>query len=168
MSKREKIALVICLIAAVWFGSAYSDRVNEYNELSASYQTLQYEYDELSAINKTTEAAYEDARLQIDDLSNKINRLNNENASLYKTVNDLRALAEDLMSSKSNSASSSYTSSNYPYNSAPKQQVTYYVWCSRTGTKYHSRSNCSNMKNPIYTTLDNAIASGRTPCSKCY
>ena len=161
MLKREKIALVICLIAALWFGSAYSDRVNEYNELSASYQTLQYKYDRLSDINKETEAAYE-------DLSGQIDQLNRENASLSKTVGDLRALAEKLSSSKSNSASSSYASSNYQYNSAPKQDVTYYVWCSRTGTKYHSRSNCSNMKNPIYTTLDVAISAGRTPCSKCY
>lgn len=42
------------------------------------------------------------------------------------------------------------------------------VWLSRTGTKYHSNPSCSNMKNPIEATEDEAIAAGRTACSKCY
>lgn len=42
------------------------------------------------------------------------------------------------------------------------------VWLSRTGTKYHNNPNCGNMKNPIKSTLDDAIASGREPCKKCY
>jgi glucan-binding YG repeat protein len=42
------------------------------------------------------------------------------------------------------------------------------VWVSRTGTKYHSKSNCSNMKNPSHKTLSEAESLGRTPCSKCY
>lgn len=46
--------------------------------------------------------------------------------------------------------------------------VTNTVWLSRTGSKYHSSPSCSNMKNPTETSLDNAIAQGRTPCSKCY
>ncbi len=42
------------------------------------------------------------------------------------------------------------------------------VWLSRTGEKYHCDPNCGNMKNPIKSTLDEAIASGREPCKKCY
>ncbi len=42
------------------------------------------------------------------------------------------------------------------------------VWVSRTGTKYHSNPNCSNMKNPSHQTQSEAEAIGRTPCSKCY
>lgn len=42
------------------------------------------------------------------------------------------------------------------------------VWLSRTGKKYHCDPNCGNMKNPIKSTLDEAIASGREPCQKCY
>lgn len=42
------------------------------------------------------------------------------------------------------------------------------VWLSRTGKKYHCDPNCGNMKNPIKSTLDEAIASGREPCEKCY
>ena len=35
------------------------------------------------------------------------------------------------------------------------------------GTKYHSRSSCSNMENPIEVTLDYAISLGFTKCSRC-
>ena len=42
------------------------------------------------------------------------------------------------------------------------------VYVSRTGTKFHSNSRCSNMKNPLYMTREEAESRGRTPCSKCY
>ncbi len=41
------------------------------------------------------------------------------------------------------------------------------VWCSRTGSKYHYIPSCSRMKNPTEMTLQQAIDSGRQPCSKC-
>lgn len=42
------------------------------------------------------------------------------------------------------------------------------VWITKSGKKYHSHSGCSNMKSPYQVTKDNAIDSGRGPCSKCY
>ncbi|OUP26947.1 DUF4236 domain-containing protein [Faecalibacterium sp. An192] len=51
---------------------------------------------------------------------------------------------------------------------APAQQQEVMVWISATGSKYHSRSSCSNMKNPSQVTLEQAQALGLTPCKKCY
>ncbi len=42
------------------------------------------------------------------------------------------------------------------------------VWISGSGKKYHSHASCSNMKNPRQVSLSEAIAMGRTACSKCY
>lgn len=42
------------------------------------------------------------------------------------------------------------------------------VWVSSTGSKYHSKSNCSGMKSPSQISLETAIRRGLTPCSKCY
>ena len=42
------------------------------------------------------------------------------------------------------------------------------VWISGSGTKYHSKSSCSNMKNPWQVTVEEAQAQGRQPCKKCY
>lgn len=50
---------------------------------------------------------------------------------------------------------------------APVQNMGRTVYASRTGNKYHYVATCSNMKNPISMTLQEAIDSGRTPCSNC-
>lgn len=36
------------------------------------------------------------------------------------------------------------------------------------GTKYHSKSTCSNMKNPVEVSKETAIADGFSPCARCY
>lgn len=36
------------------------------------------------------------------------------------------------------------------------------------GTKYHSRSSCSNMDNPSHVPLSTAISRGFTPCKRCH
>lgn len=42
------------------------------------------------------------------------------------------------------------------------------VWIPKSGSKYHSYSGCSNMKNPSQVTQAQAIAKGYTPCKKCW
>ncbi len=42
------------------------------------------------------------------------------------------------------------------------------VYISKTGKCYHSKSTCSNMKNPSAVSIEKAISMGREPCSKCY
>lgn len=43
------------------------------------------------------------------------------------------------------------------------------VWVpTNGGTKYHSRSGCSNMKNPKQVSLETAEANGYTPCKRCH
>lgn len=43
-----------------------------------------------------------------------------------------------------------------------------YVYISRTGSKYHSNSSCSNMNDPGYVPLSKAQQMGLEPCKKCY
>lgn len=42
------------------------------------------------------------------------------------------------------------------------------VWVSGSGTKYHSKSSCSNMKSPKQMTLEEAEEQGYEPCKKCH
>lgn len=53
---------------------------------------------------------------------------------------------------------------------APVDEVIDYVYIagSGNGKKYHSRPGCSNMKNPIEISKDDAQARSYTPCKKCY
>lgn len=41
------------------------------------------------------------------------------------------------------------------------------VWIPKSGSKYHSSSTCSNMKNPQEVTLSQAISRGYDPCKRC-
>lgn len=42
------------------------------------------------------------------------------------------------------------------------------VWIPKSGTKYHSRSSCSNMKNPSKVTITQAKNRGLVPCQRCH
>jgi hypothetical protein len=42
------------------------------------------------------------------------------------------------------------------------------VWIPQSGSKYHSSSSCSGMKNPQQVSIDDAISMGYTACKKCY
>ena len=42
------------------------------------------------------------------------------------------------------------------------------VWIPRSGSRYHSHSGCSRMKNPSKVPISKAISRGYTPCGKCY
>ena len=41
------------------------------------------------------------------------------------------------------------------------------VWISGYGSTYHSRSSCSNMRDPWQVTISEAQSMRRTPCKKC-
>lgn len=41
------------------------------------------------------------------------------------------------------------------------------VWIPKSGSKYHSKSTCSNMKNPLQVTFPEAKDGGYEPCRKC-
>jgi hypothetical protein len=52
--------------------------------------------------------------------------------------------------------------------SSVSEETEQMVWIPKTGAKYHSKSTCSNMKNPRHVTLSDAISRGYGKCSKCW
>ena len=55
-----------------------------------------------------------------------------------------------------------------PAPAAPTEKPVVYVWIPESGSKYHSRSNCSGMDNPQKVTLEEAQAMGYTACKRCH
>lgn len=47
----------------------------------------------------------------------------------------------------------------------PQEQM---VWISNTGSKYHSKSGCSGMKDPQQVPISQAQSMGLTACKRCY
>lgn len=68
------------------------------------------------------------------------------------------------------------TSNSIDKKTKPKENVTVVaensqgsmVWITQTGSKYHSTSSCSNMKNPSQISLEQALSKGYTACKKCH
>ena len=53
----------------------------------------------------------------------------------------------------------------------PEQEETVgnLVWVpTNGGTKYHTKSTCSNMKDPMQVSEETAIENGYTPCKRCH
>lgn len=74
----------------------------------------------------------------------------------------------DRSNSSSNSSSGGGSSSGGVTVPAPEQGDNL-VWVPvNGGTKYHSYSGCSKMKNPRQVSRETAEANGFTPCSKCW
>ena len=48
------------------------------------------------------------------------------------------------------------------------KNVTVMVWIPKSGSKYHSHSGCSNMKDPSQVPLADAVSQGYEPCKRCY
>lgn len=66
-------------------------------------------------------------------------------------------------SSSQSNKSSSTSSSNQSHHTNSAM-----VYIPKTGKKYHSNANCSNMKNPSQVSLSEAQSRGFTACKKCY
>lgn len=64
--------------------------------------------------------------------------------------------------------SSKYLSASKPSETSQQESNTVMVWIPQSGSKYHSKSSCSKMKNPSQISEETAISRGYTPCSKCY
>ena len=54
------------------------------------------------------------------------------------------------------------------YSNNAKQINDPYVWIVKEGKKYHSRSDCSNMKSPYQVKKSEAEKMGRGPCKRCH
>ena len=76
-------------------------------------------------------------------------------------VNDSTSVSGNNVSSGSNSVSVT----------VPEQEETVgnLVWVpTNGGTKYHTKSTCSNMKDPMQVSEETAIENGYTPCKRCH
>ena len=59
-------------------------------------------------------------------------------------------------------------SSSSKNTTTPTKKSNNYVWVSRSGSKYHSYTGCSGMKNPSKIKKADAVSKGYTACKKCY
>lgn len=85
------------------------------------------------------------------------------------TVDNGVTADSDSVSSNIDTIDSDYTttdSSNVNTDSAGEKNTI--VWITDSGSKYHSKPSCSNMKSPKEITLEEAQKEGYEPCKRCH
>lgn len=70
--------------------------------------------------------------------------------------------------SKKNNSKNASSKKNTTTEAQIKETQEAEVWVSSTGSKYHSNSSCSGMKNPSKVSISSAKNMGLTPCKRCY
>ena len=94
------------------------------------------------------------------------------NGNLLSKVGLVTTGAVLALSDNSSNAGDSSTRSTpveTPVPTPPPTRSEMTVWIpTNGGTKYHSKSSCSSMKNPIQVTVSEAIAMGFGQCGRCW
>ena len=153
MSKGAALFLVASMILSIFLIDS-RNTINKQNDYIANMESYNLELEEKILELDVKNA---DLRKEVSQLYDKIQTLNNKITSL-----------ESKVKSSSSSSSSSPSSSNPYLDNAKKYASESYCWIPNSGTKYHSSSSCSNMKNPTYVTIQYAIYAGYDQCSKCW
>ena len=86
--------------------------------------------------------------------------------SKEKDSNTTKPDSSSNSTTKPDSSSSNHTTK--PDSSLSNDEKIQMVWVASSGTKYHSRSTCSNMNSPRQISLDDAKQQGYTACKKCH
>lgn len=121
---------------------------------------------------KAEEEAKKAAEEQAKKEQEEAERLAKEEAERIAQEEAERAAQEqqEYVVYNSNESAQQEVQETYEVQEVYEAPVSEMVWISATGSKYHSISNCGSMNpdkaNQI--TLDNALARGMQPCSKCH
>ncbi len=127
-----------------------------------------YEHPEEGALSRLRDA---DCKILRTDLNGDI-IISSDGKELSVTT-DKRATEEQLLTpggKKESIAKPAAPESPKPApaeTEQPQNQETL-VWIPKTGSKYHSDPDCSNMKDPSQVSLSQAESLGCTPCKKCW
>ncbi len=92
--------------------------------------------------------------------------------SEVSTVDSTGTIESDSASSNNNTNNSDNSYNTTPGSSidviGPVDEKNTIVWITESGSKYHSKPSCSNMKSPKEITLEEAEKEGYEPCKRCH
>ena len=86
-----------------------------------------------------------------------------------KKAEDTTKKIEDTTKKPTETTKKPEETTQQPTDTTKAPDTTNYVWIpTNGGTKYHKKSSCSNMIDPLHVSLDEAIDRGFTACKRCY
>ena len=130
-------------------------------------ESLKKAYNNLSSADKETVLNY-NALTTADSTYTKLRTEEDERIAAEKKAEEERIAAEKEAEEERKAAEKKAEEERLAAAAREAEQSGEMVWIPRTGSKYHSRSSCSNMKNPSQVTRSQAESMGYDPCKKCY
>ena len=186
LNKRFVVELIgVVIIILLSLSSIGSVPEEDYNKLQAEYTDLQDNYSNL-------QDRLEDVQDKLDKTSASLNNitadyetfqermspfaeLSDEEISTIVTEMEQKATEEEAARIQAEQAAQQQAQAAQAQAEAEAQAAAQaqqpqgeMVWIPQTGSKYHSNSSCSNMKNPTQVTISEAQSRGYEPCKKCY
>ncbi len=140
----------------------YGEKISENEKLISQIENIPSptetkEYISLKEENDKLKASIDSLKEQLDDALERSSTIGEQ----------FQKFKEQYYSSRSSQTSNSYTSNNETsYQAAQEDKKEIFVYVTRTGSKYHTHK-CGN-GTYYQVTLDQALARGLDPCSKCY
>jgi membrane protein involved in colicin uptake len=192
----EVIGIILVLALATASSSNvpqedYDSLKASYDSLQEDYSSLQEDYDDAVSGLKLANTSLEDTRSEYDEYKEKMQAFNGLTDEELETVSSrvdqtlAEKAAEDEARKKAEEEAAAQAAAEAQAQAEAQAAATQaqaeaqatetnqqaqgqMVWIPRTGSKYHSNSSCSNMKNPTQVSLSEAQAAGYEPCKKCY
>lgn len=155
----------------------YASLQSDHETLQTDYNHLQIEYDkatlDLETVKLTlndTQSAYEAYQKRMAPFTSLTDEDLNTVASRISTTLEAKRTEDAAAQAAAEAQAAAQAEAQAVAQAQASQQQAQEstVWIPRTGSKYHSNSSCSNMKNPSQVTLSQAQAAGYEPCKKCY
>ncbi len=109
-------------------------------------------------------AAYAQKKLNVLPIIYK----NSDGETLWTSEAKKESTSQSSGTKSNNSGTKSNASSGTKASTKDNKKSEQMVWIPRTGKKYHSKSTCSNMKNPEKVTISEAKRRGYEKCKKCW
>jgi hypothetical protein len=181
----ELIGIILLLsFAALLFNNVpredYDALQKDYDSLQSAHETLQTDYNHLQIEYDKATLDLETVKITLNDTQSAYEAYQNRmmpfhsltdeelNTVASKITQTLEAKQAEDAAAQAAAEAQAVAHAEAQAQAAQQQAQENTVWIPRTGSKYHSNSSCSNMKNPSQMTLSQAQASGYEPCKKCY
>lgn len=175
----EIIGVVLIVLLAV--SSIGSVSQEDYNELQTKYDDLADDYSNLQNRLKDTEFKLETTSTSLDSVTAEYTAfqekmrpfadLSDEEINTIVTEMEEKAAEEEaarLQAEQAAAQQEAQAAIEAQAAAQPQQPQGEMVWIPQTGSKYHSNSSCSGMKNPTQVTISEAQNRGYEACKKCY
>lgn len=147
--------------------------VQEAESLEIEVESLHEQYSNLDEYCNNLTKRKAAIQKELDKEREKSKQYSSEIKSLRETINNLKAESNRAKQNTTESYQSGYSGSTKHQNSYTQttqetyqEQAVTYVLVTRTGSKYHLKK-CGN-GTYYQATLDDALARGLDPCSKCF